>query len=77
MTSNISHSYFVVMVNFGRKGSEAIVDPEMTARGAVDLVRDMLAKGNGIDFVHHVHHGEIEDVTDNVLNASLLISEDA
>ena len=69
-------SYFVVMVNFGRKGSEAIVDPEMTSRGAVDLVRDMLAKGKGIDFVHHIKAGEAEDVTDAVLNASL-IEEDA
>jgi hypothetical protein len=72
MTDSISHSYFVVMVNFGRKGSEAIVDPEMTSRGAVDLVRDMLAKGKGIDFVHHIKHGEVEDVTDAVLNASLI-----
>jgi len=70
-------SYFVVMVNFGRKGSEAIVDPEMTARGAVALVRDTLAKGKGIDFVHHIHHGEVEDVTDAVLNAYLLEPEAA
>jgi hypothetical protein len=49
----------------------------MTSRGAVNLVRDMLAKGKGIDFVHHIRHGEVEDVTDAVLNASLLEPEAA
>jgi hypothetical protein len=51
-----SMSYYVVMVDYGRNGREAVVDPEMTRRGALDLVREVLGDGNGIVLRPPYHH---------------------
>ncbi len=72
-TATPSFSYFVVMIDYGRRGREATVDPEMTPRGAIDLVRDTLAKGRGVAFVHRITIGELpEDMTDAMVNAALV-----
>lgn len=60
-----SFSYFVVMRDFGRRGLEAVVDPEVTrceviariASGEYDRVR----------FIHEVRDGEICDVTAEIM----------
>lgn len=49
-------SYFVVMIDYGKNGREATVDPEMTRRGAVDLVREAMSDGHGVSFVHQVFY---------------------
>lgn len=64
-------TYYVVMVDYGRRGWEAVVDPENTRRDVVAKVRDILAKGDGTDiaFVHKITkcEGLVEDVTDDIL----------
>jgi hypothetical protein len=59
------HSYFVVMIDYGRKGREAIVDPEMTRREVIARIRSR--EYDHIYFIHHVHDGECEDVTNSIL----------
>ena len=71
-----SHSYFVVMLDYGRKGREAIVDPEITRREVVDRLR----RGEyqrPIHFIQHVHDGVVEDVTNDVLAESGFYAEAA
>lgn len=64
----ISHSYFVVMQNFGKRGLEAIVHPEDTRRAIVE----MLASGESkhVMFIHHVDGLFVEDVTDELFDAA-------
>lgn len=65
-------SYFVICVDYGRKGREAIVDPEMTFRGAVEKVRETIGDGKEIAFAHEItfingsHH--VSDVKDELIN---------
>lgn len=65
-------SYFVVMIDYGPRGREAIVDPEMTRAGAVARVREVLGDYGVVDFVHHVVPGQIpEDLTREILAEAL------
>ena len=57
-----NHSYFVVMLDYGRKGLEAIVDPEITRREVVARLRS--GEYQHVTFIHHVEGGLVEDVTD-------------
>lgn len=61
-------SYFVVMVDYGSKGREAIVDPEVTRRGII--ARIVNGDYGHINFIHHVDGGLVEDVTDELVNAA-------
>ncbi|HEY8751632.1 MAG TPA: hypothetical protein VIM11_26860 [Tepidisphaeraceae bacterium] len=63
---SVEHSYFVLCSDFGRRGREAIVDPEETRRGIVDRVRRSDYKG-AIYFIHWIHDGVCEDVTNEIL----------
>lgn len=57
--------YFVVMIDYGRRGREAIVDPEMTRR---DVVARMASGEYGnISFVHEIDGSVVEDVTADLL----------
>jgi hypothetical protein len=70
----ISHSYFVVMIDYGPNypgkkgpsGLEAVVQPEQTRR---DIVAQ-LASGESkhVAFIHHVDGLFIEDVTDELFD---------
>lgn len=75
MNRKISHSYFVVMVDHGARGLEAVVKPEFTRRAIVD----QLAHGEYqvVAFIHHVDGLLIEDVTLEILEEAeqLLRSE--
>lgn len=62
------HSYFVIMIDYGRRGREAIVDPEMTRRDVVGCIKS--GEYRNIHFIHHVHDGVCEDVTNDVLKES-------
>jgi hypothetical protein len=61
-----SHSYFVVMLDLGKRGLEAIVHPEDTRRNIVA----QLASGESkhVCFIHHVDGLYVEDVTDELFN---------
>jgi hypothetical protein len=65
-TSKRSHSYFVVMCDYGKRGLEATVQPELTRLGVVQ----MLATGESkhVVFIHHVDGLFVEDVTDELFN---------
>lgn len=57
--------YYVVMIDYGRKGREAIVDPEITRREVVDRIRS--GEYRPINFIHHIHGNVCEDVTNQLL----------
>ena len=61
-----SHSYYVVMIDYGSRGREAIVDPEKTRRDIVDMLRS--GESKHVNFIHHVDGLFIEDVTDELFN---------
>ena len=60
------HSYFIVMQDYGRKGRESIVDPEETRRKVVDRIRHR--DYGPINFIHWIHDGICEDVTNEMLS---------
>lgn len=59
--------YFVLCSDYGRKGREAIVDPEETRRDIVDRVRRSDYRG-AIHFIHQIRDGLCEDVTNEILS---------
>lgn len=60
-----THSYFVVMIDYGRRGREAIVDPEITRSGVVDRIKS--GEYKTIAFIHRVEGCLVEDVTNELL----------
>jgi len=62
--------YFVVMIDHGRRGREAIVDPEITRREVVSRI--LSGEYRDISFIHEVAHGAMEDVTDEILAEAAL-----
>ena len=76
--SEPSHSYFVVMIDHGKRGLEAIVHPERTRRDIIDMVR--FGEFRDIAFIHHVYVGDrysgcanfVDDVTQEILDAAEL-----
>ncbi len=54
--------YFVVMIDYGRQGREAIVDPEITRREVVARVAS--GEYRNISFIHEIVDLSVEDVTD-------------
>ena len=66
--SKIKHSYFVVLIDYGKKGREAIVDPEITERGVVNRIAS--GEYQNIAFIHHVDDGLVSDVTDELIDAA-------
>jgi len=62
--------YFVVMIDYGRRGREAVVDPEITRRDVVSRV----ASGEyaNICFIHEIADRTVEDVTEDILAEAAL-----
>ena len=62
--------YFVVMIDYGRRGREAIVDPEITRREVVSRI----ASGEyaNISFIHEIADRNVEDVTEEILSEAAL-----
>lgn len=58
-------SYFICMIDYGHRGLEAIVDPEITERGVV--ARLSCGEYTNVAWIHHVHDGAVEDVTDDLM----------
>ena len=57
--------YFVVMIDYGRRGREAIVDPEMTRRDVVARIAS--GEYGNISFIHEIAESSVEDVTEEIL----------
>ncbi len=71
----MTHSYYVVMLDYGRLGREANVDPEITRRGVVSRIQS--GEYRDICFIHHIHDGVCEDVTDEILTEADYLKEAA
>jgi hypothetical protein len=57
--------YFVVMIDYGRRGREAVVDPEMTRRDVVARVAS--GEYSNICFIHEIDDRSVEDITTDIL----------
>jgi hypothetical protein len=65
------HSYFILMQDLGRRGREAVADPELTRDDIVDRLRRHDYHG-AVAFIHHVEvdeegRGFVADVTNDLL----------
>jgi hypothetical protein len=61
--------YFVVMIDYGRRGREAVVDPEITKREVISRV----ASGEyNISFIHEIVDSSVEDITADILSEAAL-----
>jgi hypothetical protein len=57
--------YFVVMIDYGRRGREAVVDPEITRREVVSRVAS--GEYKNISFIHEIAGSAIDDITAEIL----------
>jgi hypothetical protein len=62
--------YFVVMIDYGRRGREAIVDPEITRREVIARVAS--GEYKNISFIHEIDDASVEDVTADILGEAAL-----
>ena len=62
--------YFVVMMDYGRRGREAIVDPEITRREVIARVTS--GEYRNISFIHEISNSTVEDVTADILAEAAL-----
>lgn len=58
--------YFVVMIDYGRRGREAIVDPEITRREVISRIAS--GEYKNISFIHEVADSSVEDITADILS---------
>jgi hypothetical protein len=62
--------YFVVMIDYGRRGREAVVDPEITRREVISRVAS--GEYKNISFIHEIADSAVEDVTADILAEAAL-----
>ncbi len=62
--------YFVVMIDYGRRGREAVVDPEVTRREIVARVAS--GEYRNISFIHEIVGQSVDDVTEAILSEAAL-----
>jgi hypothetical protein len=62
--------YFVVMIDYGRRGREAIVDPEITRREVVSRIAS--GEYKNISFIHEIADDAVEDLTEEILAEAAL-----
>ena len=67
--------YFVVMIDYGRRGREAVVDPELTRREVVARVAS--GEYTNISFIHEIVDRSVEDVTEEIMAEAALPELDA
>lgn len=59
--------FYILMVDYGRKGLEAVVNPDLSRRQIVEQFRDLLIEGrNAISFVKFVDGNYICDITADI-----------
>jgi len=62
--------YFVVMIDYGRRGREAVVDPEITRREVISRIAS--GEYKNISFIHEIADRSVEDVTEEILAEAAL-----
>ena len=62
--------YFVVMIDYGRRGREAVVDPEITRREVVSRVAS--GEYRNVSFIHEIADHTVEDVTESIMAEAAL-----
>jgi hypothetical protein len=62
--------YFVVMIDYGRRGREAVVDPEVTRREIIARVAS--GEYKNISFIHEIVDQTVDDVTEAILDEAAL-----
>jgi hypothetical protein len=62
--------YFVVMIDYGRRGREAIVDPEITRREVISRVAS--GEYKNISFIHQIADSAVNDVTAEIMAETAL-----
>ena len=62
--------YFVVMIDYGRRGREAIVDPEITRREVISRITS--GEYANISFIHEIADSSVEDITEDILSEAAL-----
>ena len=65
--------YFVVMIDYGRRGREAIVDPEITRREVISRVAS--GEYRNISFIHEIADCSVEDITAEILSEAVLSTD--
>ena len=62
--------YFVVMIDYGRRGREAVVDPEITRREVISRVAS--GEYKNISFIHEIADAAVEDITAEIMAEAAL-----
>jgi hypothetical protein len=62
--------YFVVMIDYGRRGREAIVDPEITRREVVSRIAS--GEYSNISFIHEIADSAVDDITAEIMAEAAL-----
>src|SRR5258707_14798165 len=62
--------YFVVMIDYGRRGREAIVDPENPRRDVIAGVAS--GEYKNISFIHEIADAAVDDITAEILAEAAL-----
>lgn len=62
--------YFVVMIDYGRRGREAVVDPEITRREVISRVAS--GEYKNVSFIHEIADCAVADVTAEILAEAAL-----
>ncbi len=62
--------YFVVMIDYGRRGREAIVDPEITRREVISRIAS--GEYRNISFIHEIADSAVDDITAEILAEAAL-----
>ncbi len=62
--------YFVVMIDYGRRGREAIVDPEITRRDMIARIAS--GEYRNISFIHEIADATVDDITAEILAEAAL-----
>jgi hypothetical protein len=62
--------YFVVMIDYGRRGREAIVDPEVTRREVISRIAS--GEYGNISFIHEIADSGVDDITADILAEAAL-----
>jgi len=65
--------YFVVMIDHGRRGREAVVDPEVTRREVVSRVAS--GEYRNISFIHEIADRSVDDVTEEILAEAAVVAD--
>jgi hypothetical protein len=62
--------YFVVMIDYGWRGREAIVDPEITRREVISRIAS--GEYKNISFIHEIAGSAVDDITAQIVAEAAL-----